>query len=530
MKRSSMFGKRMRATVASCVAAVLLLTACGGDGASREPGVAADPDSIVEDGSLTFGLSTEPVNLFVAQDAGVVGYTMFTLLHRGLMAFNDEGEVVEGLAESYEQPEPTEYIFHLRDDLEFSDGTDLTAEVVKENLEFQMDPNNSAFVYPGLQYIQTIETPDAQTVEITLNAPNSAFLQYLAVPTASIVPVDALETGESAWIGAGPFVIEQHNRGTSMELTRNETFYGADEMDLKNLDLLFYPDGLARTNALVSGEVDIIDYVPWEDFDRLAADSSLTLDPISAPFMYVHFNVADEGPMTDPMVRQAVAHAINRDNVVAASFFGHGEPLYGMPQDENDPNFDEEWASMYEYDPEKSRELLEEAGYDTSQTLTMLTSSEYTFHQDTALSVQADLQDVGIDVQLNSPDWATRVTEGVAGNYDLAVAGNSAIVPDTSWMSSFVGGPVNYSRSFGYEYPELTEAFQAGLESEDQAERLEHYANAREMMIEDTPIVMISTRDQAFAYNEKVGNFANFPGFLTFYSGYGLADMAEIQQ
>lgn len=529
MKRRTTFGKRLRTALAICLASALFLTACGGDGPSREPGVAADPDSIVQDGNLTFGLSTEPVNLFVGQDAGVVGYTMFTLLHRGLMAFNEEGEVVEALAESYEQPEPTEYIFRLRDNLEFSDGTPLTAEIVQENLEYQMDPNNSAFVFPGLQYIESIETPNEQTVEITLNAPNSAFLQYLAVPTASIVPVEALETGESAWVGAGPFVIEQHHRGSRMELARNETFYGADEMELKNLDLVFYPDGLARTNALVSGEVDIIDYVPWEDFDRLEADSSLVLDPVSAPFMYVHFNVAKEGPMADPLVRQAVAHAINRDNVVAASFFGHGDPLYGMPQDENDPNYDEDWASMYEYDPERARELLDEAGYDSSQTLTMLTSSEYTFHQDTALSVQADLQEVGINVQLNSPDWATRVTEGVAGNYDLAVAGNSAIIPDTSWMSSYVGGPVNYSRSYGYENPELTEAFQAGVEAEDQEERLRHYADARQMMIEDTPIVMISTRAQAYAYNEKVGNFVNFPGFLTFYSGYGLAEMAEIQ-
>lgn len=97
-------------------------------------------------------------------------------------------------------------------------------------------------------------------------------------------------------------------------------------------------------------------------------------------------------------------------------------------------------------------------------------------------------------------------------------------------MSSYVGGPVNYSRSYGYEYPELTEAFQAGLEAENEEARLEHYTEAREMMIEDTPIVMISTRAQAYAYNEKVGNFTNFPGFLTFYSGYGLADMAEIRQ
>lgn len=531
VKQETTLGKRLRSAVAVGLASAVVLTACGSDADNGEAQADIDQGTVVEDGRLTYGLSTEPANLYVGQDAGVVGYTMYTLLHRGLMAFDENGEVVEGLAESYDQPEPTQYNFTLREGLEFTDGTALTAETVKENLEYQMDPGNSAFVYPGLEYIETIEIPDERTVEITLRAPNNAFLQYLAVPTASIVPTDALATGESAWIGAGPFEIDQHNHGTNMVLTRSETYYDADEVELATLDLVFYPDGTARTNALVSGEVDLIDYVPWEDFARIESDSDLILDDVSAPFMYVHFNVADEdGPMADPLVRQAVAHAINRDNVVEAVFSGNGDPLFGMPLDENDPNFDDAWASMYEYDPARAQELLEEADYDTSQTLTLLTSSEYVFHQDTALSVQADLEAIGISVELSNPDWATRVTEGVAGNYDLAVAGNSAIIPDTSWISSYVGGPTNYSRSFGYDYPELTETIKEAVETEDDAQRQDLYAEAREMMIEDTPIVMISTRAQAYAYNHKVGGYQNYPGFLTFYSGYGLEDAVEMQR
>lgn len=532
MKPTSPFKKRIWGTLATTVVAAFMLSACGGETTTEaEPGAEVDEDAIVEDGTLTFGLSTEPSNLLTGQDAGVVGYTMFTLLHRGLMEFDETGEVVEGLAESYEQPESTNYVFTLREGLEFSDGTPITAEVVEANLEFQSDPENSTFVYPGLQSIESIDTPDDRTVDITLNAPNAAFLQYLAVPTAAIVPEDVLDPTESAWVGAGPYVIDQHNHGTNMVLSPNESFYAADEVSLGTLDLVFYPDGTARTNALVSGEVDLIDYVPWEDFERIESDSDLILDPISAPFMYVHFNVEDEeGPMADPLIREAVGYAINRDNIVDAVFSGNGEPLYGMPLDENDPNFDEEWENMYDYDPDRARELLDEAGYDDSQTLTLLTSSEYVFHQDTALSVQADLEAVGINVELANPDWATRVSEGIAGNYDLAVAGNSAIVPDTSWISSYVGGPVNYSRSFGYDYPELTGAVESGLEAEEEDERREHYAQAREMMIEDTPIVMLSTRDQAYAYNQSVGNFENYPGFLTFYSGYSLTDAVEVQQ
>lgn len=529
MKTRTLPRKRTRFFAVMSVAAALLLTACGGAGTSNEPGAEVDPNAIVENGSLTFGLSTEPANLFIGQDAGVVGYTMYTLLHRGLMAFDENGDVVEGLAESYEQPEPTEFVFTLREGLEFSDGTALTADVVKENIEYQMDPDNSAFVYPGFSYIDSVTASDERTVKINLRAPNNAFLQYLAVPTASIVPTDALATGENAWVGAGPFVIDEHNHGRNMLLRANETYYNADEVGLDTLDLVFYPDGTSRTNALISQEVDLIDYVPWQDFDRIDSDSNLTLDPVSAPFMYMHFNVSDESsPMSDPVFREAVAHAINRDNVVSAVFSGNGTPLYGMPLDENDPNYSDEWANMYEYDPERAEELLGESDYDGSA-LTLLTSAQYTFHQDTALSVQADLEAVGINTRLANPDWATRVSEGVAGNYDIAVAGNSAIVPDTSWMSSYVGGPVNYSRSFGYENEELMNAIIDGVEETDENEREQHYERARELMREDTPIVMISTRDQAYAYNSSVGNFQNYPGFLTFYSGYALEDMVELE-
>jgi len=139
VKLKTMFRKRIRLAVVTGLASALLMTACGSDNGTNEPGAAVDPSAVVEDGALTFGLSTEPANLYIGQDAGVVGYTMYTLLHRGLMAFDETGEVVEGLAESYDQPEPAQYNFTLREGLEFSDGTALTSDVVKENLEYQME-------------------------------------------------------------------------------------------------------------------------------------------------------------------------------------------------------------------------------------------------------------------------------------------------------------------------------------------------------------------------------------------------------
>ena len=475
------------------------------------------------------GLSAEPANLHAGKDTGVVGYTMNALLHRGLMAYDSEGQLIEGLAKSYEVVDPTTYQFQLRPNLKFSDGTALTSETVAKTLEYLSNPDSSAHVYAGLRYIHSVETPDDETIIVHLTNPNNAFLQYLAVPTAAIVPEDALTDGLDAWVGAGPFILDEHNKGTNMILKRNESYYAADEVGLDTLELAFYPDGTARTNALLSGDVDLIDYVPWEDFDRIASTDGLTLDSQDGPFMYLHFNVT-EGPVADPKVRQAIALAINRDNAVAAAFSGHGAPLAGMPVQKDDPNYDPAWDEMWGYDLDRAKQLLKEAGYGDGLELSLLTSAQYAFHQDTALSVQADLKKIGIDAQLNNPDWPTRVEEGNAGNYDIAVSGNVGAVMDLSYISGFVDGPANYTRSFGYSNPTLNEVLTNGVQEPDPAAQKEYYDQAREIMITDVPLVTISSRAQGYAYTDAVSGFKNLPGFLTFYSGYSLADMTEVTQ
>lgn len=522
---------RIGGLLAAGLAAALTLSACGGGGGSNgsDNGGSAATGEVVENGSLTVGFSAEPANLFAGRDTGVVGYTMNALLHRGLMAYNSDGELIEGLAESAEAVDPTTYEFKLRAGLQFSDGSPLTSATVAANLEHLSNPDSAAHVYAGVNGIATVETPDETTVVVKLSEPNNAFLQWLAIPTAAIVPEAALTEGVDAWVGSGPFVLEEHNKGTNMMLKRNDSYYDAANVSLETLELVFYPDGAARTNALLSGDVDLIDYVPWEDFDRVSATDGITLDSQDGPFMYLHFNVTD-GPVADPLVRQAIGHAINRDNAVVAAFSGHGGALAGMPVAETDPNYDPAWNTMWEYDPERSRELLAEAGYADGLSLTLLTTAQYAFHQDTALSVQADLKAVGIEVTLDNPDWATRVEKGNAGSYEVAVSGNVGAVTDISYIAGFVDGPANYTRSFGYSNADLNQALLSGVQETDAAAQKAYYDEAREIMVEDVPLVSVSSRAQGYAFTDRVGGFKNLPGFLTFYTGYSFAEMSELAQ
>jgi|GEM_PF-1160476 len=502
---------RLAAVTAVAVAAMTLTACSSGDGGSS-----------ASEESLRFGLSAEPVALTTGVWQGSATNFMLTLIHRGLMTLDDQGDLVPGLAESYEMTDDTTYVFTLHEGLTFSDGSPLTAENVKSSLEYYANPDSGSTLIGGLGDISDITVDSDTQVTITLEAPNNAFLEYLAVPTAAIVPEASLNAETPNEVGAGPFMIEDAQAGVGMTLAKFDGFYDADDVALEEIDLSYYADGDARANALVSGDVDMIDYVTWENFDRVGSTDGITLDATPGPFQYVQFNTT-EGPFADPLVREAVAYAINRDNALTAAFQSNGEPLEGvvMPDDEALEGVGDE---LWSYDPDRAEELLAEAGYPDGFEATLLATSQYTFLQDTALSVQQDLQAVGIDITLDAPDWSGRLEKGAAGDYDLAVSGDVGIVTNPSYLLGFVTPPDNFNRSFGYENEEIAAALTEGLRATDDDSRRAAYEEAFDLFATDVPFASIDTRDQAWAYSDDVEGFTNLTGFHTFFSGYTLVN------
>lgn len=501
---------RTAALTAAAVASMTLAACGGGSGSSDDPG------------TLRFGLSAEPVTLTTGVWQGSATNFVLTLIHRGLMTLDEDGELVPGLAASVETPDPTTYVFTLHEGLTFSDGSPLTATNVKNSLEYYANPDNGSTLIAGLQDIASITADSDTQVTVTLEAPNNAFLEFLAVPTAAIVPDASLNAETPNIVGAGPFEIEEQNEGVGMTLAKFDGFYDAEDVALDEIDVAYYPDGDARANALVSGDVDMIDYVTWENFDRVGSTDGVELAAQPGPFQYVQFNVTD-GPFADPLVREAVAYAINRDNALTAAFQSNGEPLEGVVTSD-DPALEGLGDELWSYDPDRAKELLAEAGYPDGFSATLLATSQYTFLQDTALSVQQDLQAVGIDVTLDAPDWSGRLEKGAAGDYDLAVSGDVGIVTNPIYLLSFVQGPDNFNRSFGYANEEIAAALTEGLRATDDETRAAAYEEAFDLFATDVPFASIDTRDQAWAYSDDVEGFTNLSGFHTFFSGYTLAN------
>lgn len=498
--------------VAATMALILGLSACSGSSPGTESG----------EQSLRFGLSGEPQEVKVGADSGATGYMLDSLIHRGLLTLDSEGKVAPGLAESWEVLNPATYSFKLRSGLKFSDGSPLTSKNVKNSLQFLADPAHGARTLQAMSGIKTVDAPDDTDVVVHLKENNSSFLGYLADPTAFVAPDSALTSdGNAEKVGAGPFSISSEENGVSMTIARNPDYYDADTVKLDKINLIYYADGTARTNAIISGDVDLIDYVPWEEFSRLKDADGVTVDAQNGLLMDVEFNVT-EGPFAKPKVREAVAYALNRDSVVQAAFFGNAQAVYGPPIPKESPYYTDQSQKLWSHDPAKAKDLLAEAGYPNGFDATLLATSQYVFHQDTALTVQADLKEIGINLKLDSPDWPTRMEKATKGAYDIKINGWGGVVADPSYIESYLGGP-DLAKSYGWKDKAIMAQFAKGRTGATEEARKAAYSEAIQALQTNVPFVPLVQRGQAFAYTKRVQDFHNLPGFLTFYSGYTLA-------
>ena len=510
---------RVASGLALGLAAALALSACSGGDDGNSGGDSGSAEQV-----LTFGLSADPPQPITGVSQGAAMNQLLAMVHRGLVQLQPDGSIDMGLAESVDQPDDTTYVFTLREGLTFNDGSELTADNVKNTLDYVRDSSNGTFLAPVLTDIDSIESDGDRSVTITLSNPNTAFLEMLALPYASIVPDASLNPDTANWIGAGPFRMTNLDQGIGLTMEKNEDYYDADKVQLDSIEVRFYADGEARTNALLSGDVDLIDYVTWENFERVE-DAGFTVDSVDGPFQYVQFNVIDT-PFADPKVRQAVAYALNRDNSVIAAFQGNASPLYGVSILESDAAYDDNLANMWEYDPEKAKELLAEAGYPDGFDATLLATSQYTFLQDNALSVQEDLRAIGINATLDAPDWAGRIAKGNEGDYDMAVSGDTGILTDPSYLRTWVTDGRTYNVGWGYENTEISDLLQQGLRATDDAEKHEIYQQIRDLWVEDVPFAPLNVRAQAYGYSDSVEGFNPLPGTLVFFSGYNFENVS----
>lgn len=484
----------------------------------RNPARAATRDKLI------FGLSSYPPNLFPWANAGTAAATAKLAMHRGLLGFDPQGKLRGELAESWERdPKDGAWVFHLRQ-AKFHNGNPVTAADVAYTFDQVGGATSTAYLRTEMQNIARLETPDPRTVRIHTKQPDVVLPLLMA---SNYLPICAKGSADhhGLGVGAGPFIPVSHERGVAVEFKAFPDYYRPGLPKLKALRMAAYQDENLRVAALQSGDVDLIEYVPWQSMGTIEKDPKLELQTTDGPFMYLTFN-GKVHPFGDARVRLAIAHAIRREDIVKAAFFGRGSPLEGVPIPKGSPFYDDKLAHGWTYDPAKAKALLKEAGLANGFSCKLLSTAQYGMHKDTATVVQQHLAAIGIQVQLVLPDWATRVNLGNRGQYEFSVGGTTADNNDPNGLSVLLAGNLapSYVRSYGLDIPELDKLLAAGRAEFDQGKRRAIYDQMQRVALAQAPMVGLCWRSQGYAMKRTVHGFHNMPGALTFYSGTTLED------
>ncbi|MDE2792715.1 MAG: ABC transporter substrate-binding protein [Paracoccaceae bacterium] len=386
--------------------------------------------------------------------------------------------------------------FHLREGVQFHDGTPLTARHVEWSYLLTMNPRAEgadflmqdasltelkgaqAYIDGTADSVEGITVVDDHTIVFETAVPNGNFFDR--VGKVYILPAHLFEgrpmedvLTEDWWspemrVGTGPFVFEEYSEGQFASVTANEDYW-AGRPYLDRIVLRFFDEYETGSLAFEKGEADQLDGLTSQDVTRYAETNPegyvfLRGNPLSANYI----NVADHPALKDKRVRQAISFAINRQQLIDLLIpYGMRAAIYSvLPEDHHLFNPD---AAAYPFDPDRARELLAEANWDPDQSVELATYYEHQDALDWLAFIQKQLGDVGMKTTIRAMKWPDMEKAGEAGELELWLTGYSKDVVSNHLAYFGTGGAWNYGEYNNPEYEELLRsAGRAGGEEQRQ--------------------------------------------------------------
>lgn len=354
---------------------------------------------------ITVALQLEPPHLDpTSAAAGAIDSVLYSNVFEGLTRFMGDGSVVPGLAESWEiSQDGLTYTFKLRDGVTFHDGTTMDAEDVKFTLD-RILADDSANAQKALYAaISGVEVVDPDTVRITLSEPNGNMLFNLAWGDAVIVAPESIENIKQQPIGTGPFKFDSWTQGDSISISQYDGYWG-DKPALTEATFKFISDPTAAFAAVMAEDVDVFSGFPApENLPQFDADPRFQVLIGSTEGETILSINNKQAPFDDVRVRQAVAHAIDRQAIINGAMFGFGTPIGTHFAPHNPAYVDLTGGSAY--DPDQARALLAEAGMpDGFETTLHLPPPSYARRGGEIIAAQ--LAQVGIKAEIINVEWA----------------------------------------------------------------------------------------------------------------------------
>lgn len=522
--------RKISMLLAMAMAAVVVLAGCGGNGsdketknsASAEGGsgtidtftVALDADIIALDPAYAYDWSTNPV---------------INQITEPLLVIDENNEIQPGLAKSWEQTDDVTYVYQIRDDVNFSDGTPMTMEDVLFSIERIRDDETASYVKWLYDSVESIEQTGDWELTVKLAAPSATWKYTFGTSAGHIISkayyeenADLFGTAEGGIMGTGPFVYESWTSGQEIVLVKNENYWDKSvQVDIQKLVFKIISEDTTRVAALTSGQADFTPITPADMMDTVRADDSLVVSDVrTMGISYLAFNT-QRAPFDDVNVRKAISYAIDRqsinDNITKdtaemGNMLPNSDVLFtSNPDDWNDYVAN---AENYTYDVEKAKECMAQSAYPDGFSCTLL-CTEASVAYSKALAIQEYLKEINIEVEIEklSSDehtayqFGNKFDEDGYRDYDMILAGWEADYPDVAGNIQPLYDGTNAgeggSNAAAYVNDEVDALLHQQASSTDPEERNQCLFQAMDIITADAPYLAIDYPVKACTLNGK---------------------------
>jgi peptide/nickel transport system substrate-binding protein len=479
--------------------------------------------------TLVMIIESSPSNLDPRVGTDAQSERIDKLIFDSLVRRDEHFQLRPSLAERWEIPDPLTYVFHLRKDVRFHDGTPLTSRDVKWTFDSVLDGTVITAKKSTFNFVERIEAPDAYTVVFHLKEPNATLLWNVSDGSMDIIPYGSGKDFNTKLVGSGPFKFVSAVADSQVVIVRNDEYWG-EKAKIPRIRFAVIPDATTRALELRKGSADAAINALNPDM-VLAMQKDHGLETQITPgtiYAYLAFNLRDP-ILKDERVREALDHAIDRKEIIHYLWRDMAEPASSVLPRQHwayDPT-----SQPTPHDPAKARQILDAAGYKPVNGvrfhLTMKTSTEESTRI-LATVLQQQLREIGVALDIRSFEFATfysDVTKGAFQLYGLRwIGGNEDpdIYEHAFHSASFP--PKRANRSY-YSNPKVDELIERGRRELDQSKRREIYIQLQRILNEERPYLHLFYLDNVLVHTKRVRNIHVNPS-----GSYDFLRTAELAQ
>jgi peptide/nickel transport system substrate-binding protein len=479
---------RIRAASALAVAALVLIALTGR---------ATDAQAPKRGGVLTLARQGEATNLDPHKVPAFTSHRVFELVYSTLTRLGPDLLVQPDLAESWTiSPDGKQITFRLRP-AKFHNGDPVTSADVKFTLERIVNPDTKAVARAWFTDLERVEAPDPRTLVLQLKQPNVALLVYLAHPNASVVSQKVagaaggdLSKKEHA-VGSGAFRLAEWSPDNFMRFEAFREFYVQGQPYLDGIRINIVPDEAGLAAALRTRAADMALIADARVAQTLAREAALGVSAKPSLNYHLLFLNTKRKPLDHPKVRQAIALAIDRKQIIDTVALGSGDPTGPLPPSLTQYALPVSEYPLYQRDPAKARQLLQEAGVGPVSFTILTQTTEPVYAKDIAQIVQQQLGEVGIKVNIELLEFGQWVQRWLKADFDMAPGLNSGQPDPDFYLFRYFTNDGNLNFVHSYQNDAASEAIKRARTIADPARRRELYQTAQRELVAGVPFVWL---------------------------------------